>query len=116
MSAPNIGSPTTINGKVALLACTGSLADLFGTVSTGHCLRVQAIYASNTTASPHPVTVNLVRSATNYAVAPTYNVPANSTINVLDGKVLYLEESDKLQADSDASSQIVIVAPYEDIS
>lgn len=113
MSAPNIGSPTTINGKTAHLALTGSAADIIASVGTGHCARVRHIIVSNVTAAVHPVSLFHKAGGTSYSIATSVNVPANSSM-VFDG--VYLEEGDSLTGNSDAGSQITVNAPYEDIS
>lgn len=116
MSAPNINSPTTITGKTAHLALTGSAADIIAAVETGHAAHVQAVFCANKTAAAHPVTIYHKAGGTSYEIAYQMVVPANATINVLDGKKLWLEEGDSLTGLSDATTQIVVNAPYEDIS
>jgi hypothetical protein len=116
MSAPNLLGLTTVLGQTGHLACTNSMSTVVGATATNHLIRVEAVYATNITSSPHIVSCNHVHSSTNYQIAYQMTVPANATINLLDGKPLYLEEGDTLQCDSDASSQIVINAPYEDLS
>jgi len=117
MAAPNLASATaTVNGKTAHLALTNSASDIIAAVATGHCFRVEAVFCANKTAAAHPVTVYHKASATSYEIAYQMSVPGNATINVLDGKILYLEEGDSLTGLSDASTQIVATAPYEDVS
>lgn len=116
MAAPNIVSPSSLLGKTAHLALTGSAADIIAAVTTGHVYHVQAIYCANKTAAAHPVSIFHKAGGTSYELALTMNVPANATINVLDGKILWLEEGDSLTGNSDASTQIVVNAPYEDFS
>lgn len=116
MAAPNISSPTRIDGDTALLALTGSVADIIAAVATGHAFHVQACFCANKTAVAHPVTIYHKRSGTSYEIAYQMSVPANGTINVLDGKPLWLKEGDSLTGLSDASTQIVVTAPYEDFS
>ncbi len=116
MAAPNLVSPTTINGKTYPLALTNAAQDLVAAVATGHCFRCQAIYCSNITAASHIVTVNHKRSGTSVPILYQFPVPANAAVNVLDGKVIYLEEGDSLTALSDASSQIDAIATGEDLS
>ena len=116
MAAPNLVSPTTITCKTAHLALTGSAADIIAAVASGHAARVEAVFCANETAAAHPVSVFHKAGGTSYDIAFTMVVPANATINVLDGKILYLEEGDSLTGNSDASSQIVVNAPYEDIA
>ncbi len=116
MSAPNLVSPTTVNGKTAHLALTGSAADIIAAVTTSHVYHVQAIFCANITAAAHPVSIFHKAGGTSYDIAKSISVPANATINVLDGKVLWLEEGDSLTGNSDASSQITVNATYEDMS
>jgi hypothetical protein len=103
-------------GKTAHLALTNSAADVIAAVTTGHVYHVSAIFAANKTAAAHPVTVYHKAGGTSYEIVYQTSVPANATLNVLDGKVLWLEEGDSLTALSDASTQIVINAAYEDMS
>ncbi len=114
MAAPNIASPTTITGKTAHLALTGSAADIIAAVATGHVIHVQQIVCANKTAAAHPVSIFHKASSTSYDIATSISVPANATIKI-DGP-FYLEEGDSLTGNSDGSSQITVNAPYEDIS
>lgn len=116
MAAPNICSLTTITGKTAHLALTNSAADVIAAVTSGHVYHLSAVYASNITAAAHPVSVFHKAGGTSYSIVTSVSVPANATLNVLDGKALWLEEGDSLTANSDASSQITINAAYEDMS
>ena len=116
MSAPNLNSLSTVTGKTAHLALTNSAADVIAAVTTSHVYHVSACYCANKTAAAHPVTVYHKAGGTSYEVAYQMVVPANATINVLDGRSLWLEEGDSLTALSDASSQIVVNAAYEDMS
>lgn len=116
MSTPNLVSPTTCNGKTAHLALTGSAADIIAAVTSGHVYHVQAIYCCNKTSAAHPVSIFHKAGGTSYDLATAISVPANATINVLDGKVLWLEEGDSLTGNSDATTQIVVNATYEDLS
>lgn len=116
MAAPNLTSPTSVIGKTAHLALTNSATDVIAAVTTGHVYHVSAIYAANKTAAAHICTVYHKAGGTSYEIIYQVSIPANSTLNVLDSKALWLEEGDSLTALSDASSQIVINAAYEDMS
>lgn len=116
MAAPNLTSLTTVTGKTAHLNLTNSAADIIAAIATGHVAHVQAIYCSNITATGHPVSIFHKAGGTSYSIVTSTVVPANASMNVLDGKVLYLEEGDSLTGNSDASSQITVNAPYEDMS
>jgi hypothetical protein len=120
MSAPNIASPTTINGKTAHLSATNSEADIIAAVTTGHAIHVQAIYAANATtngATPGWISIWHKSGGTEYPVCGLRTImPANAAINLLDGKVLWLEEGDSLRAQSDGSGTVVLNVPYADFS
>lgn len=120
MAAPNIASPNTITGKTAILSATNTETDVIASIASGHAAHVQAIYCSNNTtngATPGWITVFLKRSGTSYPVNGIRMVmPANASINVLDGKPLWLEESDSLRAQADGSGTVMVVATYEDFT
>lgn len=116
MAAPNLLSLTTVTAKTAHLALTGSAADIIAAVTTSHVVHVQAIYCANKTAAAHPVSVFHKAGGTSYEIVSAVVVPANASMNVLDGKSLYLEEGDSLTGNSDATTQIVVNVPYEDMS
>lgn len=116
MAAPNIASPSAVNGKTAHLALTNTAADVIAAVATGHVVHVSACFCANVTAAAHIVTVSHKAGGTSYRIAYQMSVAANSMIDVLDGRSLWLEEGDSLTALSDASSQIEINATYEDMS
>lgn len=116
MSAPNLTSLTSVIGKTAHLALTNSASDVIAAVTTGHVYHLSAVIAANKTAAAHIVTVYHKAGGTSYEIVYQLSIPANASLNVLDGKSLWLEEGDSLTALSDASSQIVINAAYEDMS
>lgn len=118
MAAPNLASATAVvNGKTAVLAATNTEADLIAAVATGHCARVEAVYASNIHASTVGwVTLSHKRSGTTYRITYQLSVPLTASFNLLGGRILYLDEGDSLRVQSNASSNIEVVATYEDIS
>jgi hypothetical protein len=119
MSAPNIINPTTILGKTAHLNVTNTEADIIAAVATGHCIRVTAVFACNSTsngATPGWISLYHKAGGTEYPLALRMTVPANATINLLDGKIIYLEEGDSLRAQADGSGTVNINTAYEDIS
>lgn len=115
MSNPNLLSLTTVNGIAAKLNCTNSASDVIAAVTSAHCYHVTSIYASNLTAAAHPVSVFHKIGGTSYSIATSISVPANSTLSLLD-RPIYLQDGDSLTANSDASSQITVLAYYEDMS
>lgn len=119
MAAPNIAALTSILGKTAHLSVTNTEADVIAAVTTGHVVHVQAVYAANSTASgATPGWISLWHKAggTEYPLILQCVVPAVATVNLLDGKSLYLEEGDSLRAQSNGSATVCINAPYEDMS
>jgi hypothetical protein len=115
MAAPNLASSTaTVNGKTAVLAATNTTTSLIGSVASGHCGRVEAIYASNIHASVVGwVSVTHYRSSTDVRICYQMPVPLNGSVNCLGGRILYLEESDDVRVQANASSNIEVVASYE---
>ena len=118
MSAPNLASSgATVNGKTAHLAATNTEADLIAAIATGHCARVEAVYAANIHASVVGwVSLWHKAGGTEYHLANQMTIPLNATLNILDGRILYLEEGDSLRVQANASSNVDVNAPYEDIS
>src|SRR4051812_27455174 len=114
MSNPNIANPTTINGVAAKLNATNSASDIIAAVTSGHVYHVQSIYCSNITAAAHPVSLFHKIGGTSYSILTSLSIPANASIQVLE-RAIYLRDGDSLTGNSDASSQITILAYYEDI-
>ncbi len=120
MAAPNIGCPDNIDGQTAVLSASNSVADLIPAVASGHCFRVQAVYAANATtngATPGWISLWHKKSSVSYPVCGLRTVvPANAGLNLLDGKILYIAEGDSITCQSDATDSVSLNAPYEDIS
>jgi hypothetical protein len=124
MSAPNLKSPTTINGKVAVI----SLADvsvnslLSNAASSGKCLKVEAVIVANDDGAAS-VDISLfyysaaALGGTAYKVGYTITVPAKASVNLLDKLgALYLEEDRSLGVQASAANDADVVASYLDIS
>lgn len=118
MSAPNLLSPTTVTGKSAGLAVTGSAVAIVAAPATGHSINVRALYISNITAAAHTITVDVFKAATTaYRIAKDMIVPANATITVITSEApVTLEETDTLRLTADTTSAIEGLAVYDDIS
>ena len=100
MAAPNIINATTINGKTtgANLTTTSATTVLNNASGSGKCLKVNTLNVSNYTGSIANVTINFNTGAslggTNYAIAGGLQVPAYSTLNIIDKtSQYYLEEN-----------------------
>ena len=123
MAAPNLVSPTTINGKTVTvnLTTTSATSVLSNAASSGKVLKVNALYVANTTVSNAAITINQYSAAalggTAFPIASAVTVPANATLVVIDKDAyVYLEENTSLGATAGTGSALQIVCSYEDIS
>lgn len=118
MSAPNLaGATPSVLGQTDPFIVTGSLASMLRAVpATGHCYRLEAVYASNIGAGVPWVTLVITRSGTNYRIVYELEIPAGGSFNLLGGRILYLEEADDLKIQASASSSVEAEAVYEDCS
>ena len=123
MAAPNLISPTTINGKSVTvnLTTTSATSVLSNAASSGKVFKVNALYVANTTGTAASITINQYSAAalggTAYPIASAISVPANATLVVIDKDAyVYLEENTSLGATAGTSSALQIVCSYEDIS
>ena len=117
MSAPNIVSVATINGKSAVQAVgTSAAAIVTNSAGSGKVIKVNALYVGNVDATTaHDLTVDLYRSSVAYRFGPTISVAAKSSMDVLS-KSIYLEEGDTLRLTASTASKLEAVASYEEIS
>ncbi len=124
MAAPNLVSPTTINGKTVTvdLSSTSATSILSNAASSGKVLKVNALYVANVDGtSAAEITINYYSAAalggTATQIASTVVVPADSTLVVIDKDAyIYLEEDRSLGATAGTSSDLKVVCSYEDIS
>lgn len=117
MAAPNIVNVTSIFGKTAGLAVTGSAtAIVTNSAASGKVLKINTLIASNITGTNGWVTVDVFKNATTaFEIAFQITVPTNSSLNVIGGSSIYLEENDALRLTANASSVIEAVVSYEEI-
>jgi hypothetical protein len=119
MAAPNIVSVATITGKTVGAALTTSSADIVtNSISSGKVFKVNTILVANVDgAASADATVAFYNAdnSTSYKIASTVEVPADSTLDLLN-KSIYLEEGDKITALASANSDLEIVVSYEEIS
>jgi hypothetical protein len=124
MAAPNLLSPTTINGKTVTvdLSTTNATSILSNAASSGKVLKVNALYVANVDgASNAEITINYYSAAalggTATQIASTVVVPADATLVVIDKDAyIYLEENTSLGATAGTASDLKVVCSYEDIS
>jgi hypothetical protein len=117
MTAPNIVSVATITGKTAVLAVTTSATAIVTNAgSSGKVLKLNALIVANIDGSNNcEVTCDLYRSSVAYHIAKTIDIPADTSLAILD-KAIYLEEGDSLRLTAEASSDLQAVCSYEEIS
>ena len=124
MAAPNLVSPTTINGKTVTvdLSSTSATSILSNAASSGKVLKVNSLYVANVDGSTNTeVTVNYYSAAalggTATQICSTLVVPADATVVVIDKDAyVYLEENTSLGATAGTANDLKIVCSYEDIS
>ena len=118
MANPNIVSVTSIYGKVAGLAVTGSATAIVSNSSgSNKILKINTLIAANISGTNGWVTVDVYKNATTaFEIAFQITVPTNSSLNVIGGSSIYLEENDSLRLTANASSVIEAVVSYEEIA
>lgn len=117
MAAPNLINVTSIYGKTAGLAVTGSAtAIVTNSAASGKVLKINTLIASNISGTNGWVTVDVYKNATTaFEIAFQITVPTNSSLNVIGGSSIYLEENDALRLTANASTVIEAVVSYEEI-
>jgi hypothetical protein len=119
MAAPNLKSPTTILGRTARYAVTGSLANaLANSAASGKVLKINSIFCANVDGTnAADISVSIYDGATDFYLAKTVAVPADAT-QVLSTKetYFYLEEGDSIRALASAASDLELVIGYEEIA
>ena len=124
MAAPNLLSPTTINGKTVTvdLSSTSATSILSNAASSGKVLKVNSLYVANVDGTSYAeITINFYSAAalggTATQIASTVVVPADSTLVIIDKDAyIYLEEDKSLGATAGTSGDLKVVCSYEDIS
>lgn len=123
MAAPNLRSPTTINGKTAVVALssTSETSLLSNASSSGKALRVTSLFVSNVDGTNNAaITVkyyNAASGGTGYALANTLTVPADSTVVILTREQsVWLEENRSLRVTASAANDLNVVCSYEEVS
>ena len=124
MAAPNLLSPTTINGKTVTvdLSSTSATSILSNAASSGKVLKINSLYVANVdgTATAE-ITINYYSAAalggTATQICSTVAVPADATLVVIDKDAyVYLEENTSLGATAGTANDLKVVCSYEDIS
>ena len=118
MANPNIIGVTSILGKTAVMAVPNATTPLVSNaLASNTVVKINTLIAGNITGSVQTISVELVRGGSNYNIAQTVSVPANSTIVVLTkDTTIYLEEGDTLNVFAGTVSALEAVCSYEIIS
>ena len=119
MAAPNIVSVTSIYGKTRGQPLTTGPAVGVLTCASDKVLKVNSIIVSNidtTAAAGCTVTFYDSSTSTEYSLATSVSVPAQSTLVVI-GKdsPIYLEESDEVRAGAQANDDLEVVVSFEEL-
>lgn len=123
MTAPNLISATTINGKTVgvSLTTTSATTVLNNPESSGKCLKVNTLNVANYGASIANVTIGWFNAAnsggTQFQIIGNVGIPSGTTLNVIDkSSQYYLEENTSIGATAQTINTLVVTASYEDIS
>lgn len=119
MAAPNIATTSTIRGKSAVGAVTTSAVSVVtNPAASGKVFRLATLLVSNVSGTINgDVSVYFRRSSTNYRIAYTIAVPADSTLAAISKEnPVYLEEADEIQVIASANSVLEYICSYEEIS
>ena len=117
MSAPNISELTSVLGKTATQTCTTSNTNMVVNSSGSNSVyKVKTILACNYNTVDVDLSVNFSNNGGSYAFVSELNVPANSTIDILQSGKIYLEENDAIQIYASSTNSINVLVSYEIIS
>lgn len=120
MAAPNLKSPTTINGKTysVELTTTSVTSVLANAVSSGKVLKINSIFAANVDGTNQvEVSISIYNGTTDVYIARSIIVPPKAT-QIISTKesYFYLEEGISIRAISTLANGLDIVIGYEEIS
>lgn len=119
MSNPNIINVTSIIGRTNVLAVTTTPTDILVNASgSGTVVKVNNLVVANingTTAAD--VSASIFRASTEWRIAHTIAVPADSSLVVIDKTTsIYLEPGDSLRLTASSNSFLHATCSYEIIS
>lgn len=118
MTNPNLVNTSQVfmRSNIQLPLSTSITDILEAPTSSNMIIRADTVTICNTTASAISADVYLTRNSTTYAIAKTIEVPAHSSMVVIDKDYpIYLEEGDKLQVQA-SSWGLQVICPYTVIS
>ena len=119
MSNPNIINVTSIFGRTNVLAVTTTPTDIVvNAAGSGTVVKINNLVIANingTTAAD--INASLFRSSTEWRIAHTISVPADSSLVVIDKTTsIYLEPGDSLRLTASSNSFLQATCSYEIIA
>ena len=117
MAAPNILSATSIYGKTVGAALDTTLTTTLLTCAANKVLKINSIIVSNVDgSSAADLTLSWYDGSTDYNLASTVSIPADSTLVVL-GKdsPIYLEEGHSIRGGAGSNSDLEILICYDEL-
>ena len=124
MANPNIVNVSAIYGNNSLtdLNTTNATAVVNNPASSGKVFKINSIIVANVDgSSAADITINVYSEddlgGTAYALASTVSVPADATLVVIDKNTsIYLKEDQSIGATAGSSSDLVVVASWEELN
>jgi hypothetical protein len=124
MAAPNLLSPTSINGKTTAKNLSVTTEELWfaNSASSGRAYRIASLYAVNVDGTNAvDCTIRLYDNATSggtaYPLVYTVSIPAGATVTVVTADAfIYMEENTRLTVQASATNSLTVVCSYEDIT
>ena len=117
MAAPNLVNVTTILGKTtgAALDTSTTTSLLANSASSGKVYKVNSIIVANVDGtSAADVTVSFYNGSTDFHLAKTVAVPADTSLTLLGKDApIYLEEGHSIRGGASANSDLEILICYE---
>tara|TARA_R100001132_G_C3185217_1_gene39825 strand:+ start:29 stop:394 length:366 start_codon:yes stop_codon:yes gene_type:complete len=116
MANPNLVNVTDIKGKSIQAALTSTLTTQILLAAAETVVKINSIIICNTNASATIVaSVAVTKSGGSpLLIASTVDIPADSTLIVLDkNSMIYLEEGDNIEAGTASGGDAVITIGYE---
>lgn len=119
MAAPNIVNVTSIYGKTALAALDTTLTTslLANASSSNKLLKLNSIIVANKDGSSTAnATISVYNGSTDFYLAYTIAVPADTTLIVLGKDApIYLEEGQSIRGGASANGDLDIIISYEEL-
>ncbi len=119
MAAPNLVNVSSIYGKTmgAALGTTTTTSLLANASGSNKLLKINSVIVSNVDGSnAADVTLSWYDGSTDYRLARTVAVPADSTLVVIGKDApIYLEENQSIRGGASAASDLEVVISYEEL-